>query len=122
MAWQKLDEGPTESPLGGVRQKLGEPLADFINRVEQSVKCKLPTGNLREQFIKLMVWEGMNADHRTACAGLRDASLSRWVIASQDLGTQQHQTKNLAMALQMQTTTLTEALTQALAIREGGNL
>lgn len=48
------------------------------------------------------------------CVGLKDSSLSRWVVASQDVGTQ-HQSQSLALALQAQMTAITEVITQALA-------
>lgn len=53
----------------------------------------------------------MNNDQRMACAGLKDQSMSSWVIASQDVGTQHHQSQSLALALQAQTVVMTEALT-----------
>lgn len=47
-------------------------MLDFIDQIQQSIHCKLPPEDLRYQFVQLLVWEGMNADHRMACAGLRD--------------------------------------------------
>lgn len=66
-----------------MRQKPGEPLPDFIDRVQQSFHHKLLAEDLQDKFVKLLVWEGMNTDHHTACMGLRERSLSRWVVASQ---------------------------------------
>lgn len=63
-AWSKLDTRPTEGPMIGMRQKPTEDLPSFIDRVEQSLKRKLPPGEIRDQFIKLTVWEGMNGDHK----------------------------------------------------------
>lgn len=62
-AWYKLDEGPTKSPITGVQQKPGESLPNFIARVQHSLHHKLPAGDLRDQFVKMLLWEGMNADH-----------------------------------------------------------
>ena len=59
----------------------------------------------------------MNNDHRMACAGLKDQSMSSWVIASQDVGTQHHQSHSLALALQAQTMAMTEAIMQALMMQ-----
>lgn len=33
----------------------------------------------------------MNSEHQIACVGLKEASMSQWVVATQDLGTH-HQT------------------------------
>ena len=75
-AWYKLDEGPTESPIAGVRQKPGKSLPNFVVRVEHSLRCKLLAGDLQDQFVKMLVWEEMNANHLKACAGLREAHKS----------------------------------------------
>lgn len=80
-AWASLEEGPTESPIVGMMQKLGELLLDFIER-------KLLPNGLRDQFTMLLVWEGMNQDTRMGCACIREGSVSQWVVASQNVGTQ----------------------------------
>lgn len=62
----------------------------------------------------------MNGDHRMACMGLKDSSLSRWVVASQDVCTQ-HQTQSPVLALQAQMTDMMEAITLALATKGQGS-
>ncbi|OBS58579.1 hypothetical protein A6R68_10301, partial [Neotoma lepida] len=86
-AWAKLDEGPIESPIARVRQKPSDTLPEIIDRVQQSINGKLLAGPLRDQFMKILIWDGMNSEHRAACAWLKEASMSWWVVATQDLGT-----------------------------------
>ena len=94
--------------MSGMRQKPGEDLPLFIDRVEQSIKRKLPPGDIREQFIKLTVWEGMNGDHKQACAGLKDHSLHTWILATQDIRTQSHKVQALTVALTQALSSLNE--------------
>lgn len=54
----KLEEGPTESPVAGINQKPGESLPKFIDRVQISLNQKLPPDWLKDEFRKLIVWEG----------------------------------------------------------------
>ena len=68
-AWKKLAEGPSEPPILGIIQKNNDDLSTFIDRVEKSIQRKFPLGPLRDQFVRLLVWEGMNSDHKLACAG-----------------------------------------------------
>lgn len=98
-AWNKLEEGPSESPILGLHQKANEDLPSFIDRVEKSIKKKLPPGDLRDHFLKMAVWEGMTRDHRMACAGLKERSMDRWVIATKDIGSTSHQARAMAAAL-----------------------
>ncbi|XP_032186361.1 endogenous retrovirus group K member 5 Gag polyprotein-like [Mustela erminea] len=98
-AWNKLEEGPSESPIAGLHQKANEDLPSFIDRVEKSIKKKLPPGDLRDHFLKMAVWEGMTRDHRMACAGLKERSMDRWVIATKDIGSTSHQARAMAAAL-----------------------
>ncbi|OBS81741.1 hypothetical protein A6R68_24269, partial [Neotoma lepida] len=116
VAWAKLDEGPTESPIVRVRQRPNESLPEFIDKVQQSINCELPPGTLQDQFMKILVWDGVNSEHCAACTGLKEAFVSGWMVTTQDFGTQQHQTQMLTMALQSQTATLTESLSQVLAV------
>ena len=113
--WKKLAEGPSEPPISGITQKNNEDLSTFIDRVEKSIKRKFPPRPLRDQFVKLLVWEGMNSDHKLACAGQKDCFMERWIIAIKDVGTQSHQTRSISTALQAQTEALTEAMTKALS-------
>lgn len=71
---------PLSLPSQGEAETLSLP--DF----RDSIYHKLLTGDLRNQFMKLLVWEGVNADLCMACTGLRESSLSRGVV-SQDVGT-----------------------------------
>ncbi|XP_008572384.1 PREDICTED: tumor suppressor candidate 3 [Galeopterus variegatus] len=48
----------------------------------------------------------MTADHELACAGLKDRSMEKWVIASRDIGGYQQQTRGLTSTLQAQAETL----------------
>ena len=114
-AWKKLAEGPSEPPISGITQKNNEDLSTFIDQVEKSIQRKFPLGPLRDQFVRLLVWEGMNSDHKLACAGQKDHPMERWVVATKDLGTQSHQTRSILTALQAQTEALTEAMTKALS-------
>ena len=98
-AWNKLKEGPSESPIAGLHQKANEDLPSFIDRVEKSIKKKLPPGDLRDHFLKMAVWEGMTRDHRMACAGLKERSMDRWVIATKDISSTSHQARAMAAAL-----------------------
>lgn len=68
----------------------------------------------------MLVWEGMNGDHKLCCVGMKELSMSRWIVASQDVGTQQHQTQVLTAVLQTQTDALAGALAQVLALQNGG--
>ena len=113
--WKKLAEGPSEPPISGITQKNNEDLSTFIDRVEKSIQRKFPPGPLRDQFVRLLVWEGMNSDHKLACAGQKDCFMERWIIAIKDVGTQSHQTCSISTALQAQTEALTEAMTKALS-------
>ena len=108
-------EGPSEPPILGIIQKNNDDLSTFIDRVEKSIQRKFPLGPLRDQFVRLLVWEGMNSDHKLACAGQKDHPMERWVVATKDLGTQSHQTRSILTALQAQTEALTEAMTKALS-------
>ena len=74
-AWKKLAEGPSEPPISGITQKNNEDLSTFIDWVEKSIQRKFPPGPLRDQFVRLLVWEGMNSDHKLACAGQNDHSI-----------------------------------------------
>ena len=74
-AWKKLVEGPSEPPISGITQKNNEDLSTFIDWVEKSIQRKFPPGPLRDQFVKLLIWEGMNSDHKLACAGHKDRSM-----------------------------------------------
>ena len=114
-AWKKLVEGPSEPPISGITQKNNEDLSTFIDQVEKSIQRKFPLVPLRDQFVRLLVWEGMNSDHKLACAGQKDHPMERWVVATKDLGTQSHQTRSILTALQAQTEALTEAMTKALS-------
>ncbi|RWS19079.1 olfactory receptor 10C1-like protein, partial [Leptotrombidium deliense] len=96
-AWRKFDEGPTESPIAGIHQKINEDLPTFI---KSSIKKKMPPGDLRDHFIKMMVWEGMTAEHKMACSGLKERSMECWVIATKDIGSSSYHAKTLATALQ----------------------
>ena len=93
--WKKLAEGPSESPISGITQKNNEDLSTFIDWVEKSIQRKFPPGPLRDQFVRLLVWEGTNSDHKLACAGQKDRSMERWITATKDVGTQSHQTRYL---------------------------
>lgn len=84
-AWRKLEEGPTESPIGGIQQNREEDLPQFIDRVEKSLSRKLPAGALRDQFVKLVVWDRMTPEHRSYCSGLKESSMSCWVVATRDI-------------------------------------
>ena len=75
VAWKKLEEGPSEPPIAGITQKATEDLATFIERVERSLQRKFPPGPLRDQFVKMLIWEGMTTDHKLACAGMKDRSM-----------------------------------------------
>ena len=121
-AWKKLVEGPSEPPISGITQKNNEDLSTFIDRVEKSIQRKFPPWPLRDQFVKLLVWEGMNSDHKLACAGQKDRSMERWTVANKDVGIQNHQTRSISTALQAQTEALTEAMTKALSaiVASGG--
>ena len=98
-AWSKLEEGPSESPIAGLHQKTNEDLPSFIDRVEKSVKKKMPPGDLRDHFVRMAVWEGMTRDYKMACAGLKERSMDRWVIATKDIGSTWHQARAMAAAL-----------------------
>lgn len=98
---------PLSLPSQGEAETLSLP--DFRGNIYH----KLLTGDLWNQFVKLLVWEGVNADLCMACTGLRESSLSR-VMVSQDVGTQ-HPSQSLALALQAQTSAMAEVNTQALA-------
>ena len=74
-AWKKLAEGPSEPPISGITQKNNEDLSTFIDWVEKSIQRKFPPWPLRDQFVRLLVWEGMNSDHKLACAGQNDHSI-----------------------------------------------
>ena len=37
---------------------------------------------------KMVVWEGMTTDHKLTCAGMKDCSMVRWIVATKDIGTQ----------------------------------
>ncbi|XP_008584527.1 PREDICTED: LOW QUALITY PROTEIN: olfactory receptor 10A2-like [Galeopterus variegatus] len=65
--------------MARVTQRPSEDLTSFIVRVEQSIQRKFPPGHLRDQFVKMLVWDGMTADHKLACAGLKDRSMEKWV-------------------------------------------
>ena len=108
-------EGPSEPPISGITQKNNEDLSTFIDWVEKSIQRKFPPGPLRDQFVKLLIWEGMNSDHKLACAGQKDRSMEQWIIATKDVGTQSHQTRSISTALQAQTEALTEVMTKALS-------
>ena len=114
-AWKKLVEGPSEPPISGITQKNNEDLSTFIDQVEKSLQRKFPLVPLRDQFVRLLVWEGMNSDHKLACTGQKDHSMERWIVATKDVGTQSHQTRSISTALQAQTEALTEAMTKALS-------
>ena len=114
-AWKKLAEGPSEPPISGITQKNNEDLSTFIDQVEKSIQRKFPLGPLRDQFVRLLVWEGTNSDHKLACAGQKDRSMERWITATKDVGTQSHQTRSISTALQAQTEALTEAMTKVLS-------
>ena len=75
VAWEKLEEGPSEPPISGITQKASEDLATFIDRVEKSLQKKFPPGPLRDQFVKMLVWEGMTTVYKLACAGIKDRSV-----------------------------------------------
>lgn len=113
-------------PTTGVHQRADEDLPTFIDRVDKSLQRKFPPGPLRDQFIKMLVWDEMNADHKLAGAGQKDHSMSRWVVSSKDIATQSHQSKAIAVALQAQTEALTEAMSKAFSARatprQGGGL
>lgn len=47
----------------------------FIVQVQTSLERKLLPGGLRDQFTRLLVWEGMNQNIRMACAGLIERSI-----------------------------------------------
>ncbi|RWS19370.1 vomeronasal type-2 receptor 116-like protein [Leptotrombidium deliense] len=114
-AWKKLEEGPAEPLVSGIIQRATEDLATFIERVEKSLQRKFPPRPLQDQFVKMLVWEGMTTDHKLACAGMKDRSMGRWIVATKDVGTQSHQSQFLVATLQAQTVSLTEALTAALS-------
>lgn len=71
---------------------------------------KLPTGVLRDQFVKITMWDGMNAAHHMTCIVLKEASMCRWIIASQVIGTTQEQMQALTMALQAQKESVNESV------------
>lgn len=63
----------------------------FIVQVQTSLERKLLPGGLRDQFTRLLVWEGMNQNIRMACAGLMERSImSQWAVTSQNVGFQSH--------------------------------
>lgn len=66
-----LEEGPTESPIADMMQNPEELLPFFIISVQTSLERKLPSSGLRDQFTKLLIWEGINKKTRMPCAGLR---------------------------------------------------
>ncbi|XP_055293596.1 endogenous retrovirus group K member 6 Gag polyprotein-like [Moschus berezovskii] len=113
-AWKKLEEGPSEPVISGIIQKNNEDLPTFIDRVEKSMQRKFPPGPLRDQFIKMLVWEGMNSDHKLPCAGQKDRSMECWLIATKDIGTHHHQAQRMVAALVAQTKALAYALSSAL--------
>lgn len=78
-------------------EKPGEPLPDFIVRVQTHLERKLPPGGLRDQFTKLLVWEGMNRDTRMAWAALREGTMNQWAVASQNVGTQSRTNQTLVV-------------------------
>ncbi|XP_069861909.1 endogenous retrovirus group K member 24 Gag polyprotein-like [Dipodomys merriami] len=84
-AWYKLDEWPTESPIAGVRQKPGEPLPDFIDRVQQSINRKLPAGDLRDQFVKLLVSQSLALALQAQTSAMAEAITQ--ALAAQGQGT-----------------------------------
>lgn len=100
-AWKKLKEGPTETPVSGIAQKPDKDLTFFIERVNKSLQRKFPPGELRDQFVQMLVWDRMNANHKLDCAGLRDHSLGKWIIASWDLGLISHQARTTVAAMQV---------------------
>lgn len=101
-AWlpgRNLKRAPPSPPISGILQKNSEDLATFIDRVEKSLQRKFPPGPLRDQFVKMLVWEGMTADHKLARASLKDRNMGRWVIATKDVGAMSHQNQTMASLL-----------------------
>ena len=72
---KSLWRAPSEPHISGITQKNNEDLSTFIDWVEKSIQRKFPPGPLRDQFVKLLIWEGMNSDHKLACAGHKDRSM-----------------------------------------------
>lgn len=48
----------------------------------------------------MLVCYRMNTVHRLACAGLRDHSMAKWIIASWNVGSTSHQERTMAAAMQ----------------------
>ncbi|OBS72134.1 hypothetical protein A6R68_13288 [Neotoma lepida] len=116
-AWKKMEEGPTEAPVSGITQKTNEDLATFVERVNKSLQRKFLLGELQDKFVKMLVWDGVNTDHKLACAGLRDRDISRWIVVSKDVGSTIHQAQVMAVVMQAahrgEMATLVHALKQA---------
>ncbi|XP_055262422.1 endogenous retrovirus group K member 8 Gag polyprotein-like [Moschus berezovskii] len=108
--WRKLAEGPSEPPISGITQKNNEDLSTFIDRVEKSMQRKFPSGPLRDQFVKMLVWEGMNSNHKVAWTGQKDRAMEQWVVATKDIGTQHHQTQAMVAAMEAQIKAIADAL------------
>lgn len=61
----------------------------------------------------MLVWEGVNANHKRACAGLKDRSMERWVVCTRDIGTLSHQSRIFTVTFQAQTEALAEIMNKA---------
>lgn len=86
----------------------------FVDKVQKSIECKFSPGQLRDQFVKLLVWDGMTTEHRAACTGMKTGSIDKWICATQDLGSLKQETQVLATTLQNQNEGLAETLAGAL--------
>lgn len=67
------------------------------------------------------MWGGMNDDYCMACAGLKEASKSRWITVRQDMGTTHKQMLTLIVAQQALAELITKALSRALMAPDLGD-
>ena len=63
------------------------PLKDYTGRKRTDSNLPLPCMAFPVNA-KTLIWEGMTTVHQLACAGMRDRSMEKWIVATKDIGTQ----------------------------------